>query len=164
MTEEPLVPGENLSREEARERAAILSVERYDVALDVRSAVGPADGGGPRTFRSTTVIDFRCARPGASSFADLIAPAVTSVRLNGRELDPAAVFDGTRIALDGLAERNTLVVDARAPTAAPARACTASRTPRTTRSTSTRSTSRPTRAGCSRTSNSRTSRPRSPSR
>jgi aminopeptidase N len=125
-TEEPPVPGENLSREEARERAAILSVERYDVALDVRSAVGPATGSeanggyprpeagaGPRTFRSTTVIDFRCAVPGASSFADLIAPAVTSVRLNGRELDPAAVFDGSRIALEGLAERNTLVVDAR---------------------------------------------------
>ena len=107
------MPGENLSREEARERAAILSVERYDVALDVRSATGPAVPGEARTFRSTTVIDFRCARPGASSFADLLAPAVTSVRLNGRELDPAEVFDGTRIALDGLAERNTLVVDAR---------------------------------------------------
>ncbi|WP_335978046.1 aminopeptidase N [Streptomyces sp. CA2R106] len=106
------MPGENLSREEARERAAILSVERYDVALDVRSAVGPAAGSGPRTFRSTTVIDFRCARPGASTFADLIAPSVASVRLNGRELDPAAVFDGTRIALADLAERNTLVVDA----------------------------------------------------
>ena len=107
------MPGENLSREEARERAAILTVERYDVALDVRSAVGPGEGGGPRTFRSTTVLDFRCSQPGASSFADLIAPAVTSVRLNGRELDPAEVFDGARIVLDGLAERNTLVVDAR---------------------------------------------------
>jgi aminopeptidase N len=113
------VPGENLSHEEARARAALLSVERYDVALDVRSAVGPgggaADGpaGRERTFRSTTVIDFRCARPGASSFADLLAPAVTSVRLNGRDLDPAVVFDGTRITLDDLAERNTLVVDAR---------------------------------------------------
>ncbi|MEC3994256.1 aminopeptidase N [Actinacidiphila sp. DG2A-62] len=109
------MPGENLSREEARERAAILSVDRYDVALDVRSAVGPAaagDGAGPRTFRSTTVIDFRCSRPGASTFADLIAPSVTAVRLNGRDLDPAAVFDGARIALENLEARNTLVVDA----------------------------------------------------
>lgn len=107
------MPGENLSREEARERAAILSVERYDVALDVRSAAGPAPAGGERTFRSTTVIDFRCARPAASSFADLVASEVVSVRLNGRELDPAVAWDGARIALDGLAERNTLVVDAR---------------------------------------------------
>ncbi|WUH93486.1 aminopeptidase N [Streptomyces sp. NBC_00433] len=107
------MPGENLSREEARERAAILSVERYDVALDVRSAVGAAPAGAERTFRSTTVIDFRCASPAASSFADLVASEVASVRLNGRELDPAAVWDGARIALDGLAERNTLVVDAR---------------------------------------------------
>ncbi|MBM9508360.1 aminopeptidase N [Actinacidiphila acididurans] len=106
------MPGENLSREEARARAAILSVERYDVALDVRSATGPAPGGAERTFRSTTVIDFRCAQPGASSFADLIARSVTSVRLNGRDLDPAAVFDGARIALEGLAEHNTLEVDA----------------------------------------------------
>ncbi|MEE4542024.1 aminopeptidase N [Streptomyces sp. V4-01] len=106
------MPGENLSREEARERAAILSVERYDVALDVRSAVGAADGDRPRTFRSTTVIDFRCAEPGASTFADLLAPSVTSVRLNGRDLDPAKVFDGSRVALDGLEARNTLVVDA----------------------------------------------------
>ncbi|MBY8880774.1 aminopeptidase N [Actinacidiphila acidipaludis] len=106
------MPGENLSREEARDRAAMLSVERYDVALDVRSAVGPADPAGPRTFRSTTVIEFRCSSPGASSFADLVAPSVTSVRLNGRDLDPAVVFDGARIALDDLAERNTLMVDA----------------------------------------------------
>ncbi|WP_327291084.1 aminopeptidase N [Streptomyces sp. NBC_01198] len=107
------MPGENLSREEARERAATLSVERYDVALDVRSAAGAVPAGGERTFRSTTVIDFRCARPGASSFADLVASEVVSVRLNGRELDPAVVYDGARIALEGLAERNTLVVDAR---------------------------------------------------
>ncbi|MGW5352293.1 aminopeptidase N [Streptomyces sp. NPDC004031] len=107
------MPGENLSREEARERAAVLSVERYDVALDVRSAVGAVPGGAVRTFRSTTVIDFRCARPGVPSFADLVATEVVSVRLNGRELDPAKVYDGARIALDGLAERNTLVVDAR---------------------------------------------------
>ncbi|GAA2936827.1 hypothetical protein GCM10020221_35740 [Streptomyces thioluteus] len=38
---------------------------------------------------------------------------MTAVTLNGRALDPAAVFDGTRIALDGLAAENELVVDAR---------------------------------------------------
>ncbi|MFF3498142.1 aminopeptidase N [Streptomyces sp. NPDC003247] len=107
------MPGENLSRDEARERAALLSVDGYDVSLDVRSAVGEAAGDGPRTFRSVTTIRFRCNEPGASSFADLIAPSVTAVTLNGRDLDPGQVFDGSRILLEDLAAENELVVDAR---------------------------------------------------
>ncbi|MFE9562099.1 aminopeptidase N [Streptomyces sp. NPDC006487] len=107
------MPGENLSRDEARERAELLSVDGYEVVLDLRSAVDeaePADG--PRTFRSVTTVRFRAAAPGASSFADLIAPKVNAVTLNGRALDPAVVFDGARIALDELASENVLVVDA----------------------------------------------------
>ncbi|AVH58731.1 MULTISPECIES: aminopeptidase N [Streptomyces] len=116
------MPGENLSRDEARERAALLSVDGYDVALDLRSAVGesatvdPATGedgaDGPRTFRSVTTIRFRCAEPGAASFADLIASSVTAVSLNGQDLDPVEVFDGSRIRLEDLAAENELVVDA----------------------------------------------------
>ncbi|MEU6509117.1 MULTISPECIES: aminopeptidase N [unclassified Streptomyces] len=105
------MPGENLSRDEARERAALLSVDGYDVFLDLRSAVGEGDGE-PRTFRSVTTIRFRCNEPGAATFADLIAPSVTSVSLNGRDLDPGEVFDGARIALEDLAAENELVVDA----------------------------------------------------
>ncbi|UKY50264.1 aminopeptidase N [Streptomyces inhibens] len=104
------MPGENLSRDEARERGRLLSVDGYDVALDVRSAVG--QGAAAATFRSRTTLRFRCTEPGASTFADLLAPSVTSVTLNGRELDPAVVFDGSRITLDELAAENTLVVDA----------------------------------------------------
>ncbi|MEU7178514.1 MULTISPECIES: aminopeptidase N [Streptomyces] len=104
------MPGENLSRDEARERGRLLSVDGYDVALDVRSAVARGETAG--TFRSRTTIRFRCAEPGATTFADLLAPAVTAVTLNGRELDPGTVFDGSRIALDQLAADNTLVVDA----------------------------------------------------
>ncbi|MEU6654369.1 aminopeptidase N [Streptomyces sp. NPDC046900] len=109
------MPGENLSRDEAQERAALLSVDGYDVSLDLRSAVGEAPGGadgGPRTFRSVTTIRFRCAEPGATSFADLIAPSVTAVSLNGKDLDPGDVFDGTRIRLEDLAAENELIVDA----------------------------------------------------
>ncbi|MEV5674878.1 aminopeptidase N [Streptomyces sp. NPDC052179] len=113
------MPGENLSRDEAHERAELLTVDGYEVALDLRSAVGEpggdeeADGTGPRTFRSLTTIRFRAAREGASSFADLVAPRVNAVTLNGTALDPAAVFDGTRVALDSLAAgENVLVVDA----------------------------------------------------
>ncbi|MFJ8748528.1 aminopeptidase N [Streptomyces sp. NPDC102441] len=111
------MPGENLSRDEARARAELLTVDGYEVALDLRSAVGEPDGGdetGPRTFRSQTTIRFRAARAGASTFADLLAPSVDAVTLNGKALDPAAVFDGTRIALEDLAGgENVLVVDAR---------------------------------------------------
>jgi aminopeptidase N len=106
------VPGENLSRDEARERAALLSVDGYEVSLDVRSAVGDDHREGPRTFRSVTTIRFRCAEPGASTFADLIAPSVTAVSLNGRDLDPGEVFDGSRIVLEDLAADNELIVDA----------------------------------------------------
>ncbi|MET8566774.1 aminopeptidase N [Streptomyces sp. NPDC004783] len=106
------MPGENLSRDEARERAALLSVDGYEVSLDVRSAIGDQEGEGPRTFRSVTTIRFRCNEPGASSFADLIAPGVTAVSLNGRDLDPSEVFDGSRIVLEDLAADNELIVDA----------------------------------------------------
>ncbi|MFJ3820205.1 aminopeptidase N [Streptomyces nodosus] len=109
------MPGENLSRDEAQERAALLSVDGYEVSLDLRSAVGEGPGGAdaePRTFRSVTTIRFRCAEPGAGSFADLIAPSVTAVSLNGKDLDPSEVFDGTRIQLEDLAAENELVVDA----------------------------------------------------
>ncbi|MER6410767.1 aminopeptidase N [Streptomyces humidus] len=108
------MPGENLSRDEARERAALLSVDGYDVSLDVRSAVGDrAAEAEPRTFRSVTTVRFRCNEPGASSFADLLAPSVTAVSLNGRDLDPSEVFDGSRILLEDLAAENELIVDAR---------------------------------------------------
>ncbi|MEV4557350.1 aminopeptidase N [Kitasatospora sp. NPDC049285] len=100
------MPGKNLSREEARERAAIIRVEGYRVHLDVSAAADPARP----TFRSTTTIDFHCSAPGSASFVDLLAPAVHEVVLNGRRLDPAEVFDGARVALPELAARNELTV------------------------------------------------------
>ena len=107
------MPGTNLTRDEARERARILSVDSYEVQLDLRSAVQAVRAGeGAGRFASRTVLRFRCSEPGADSFADLLAPVVRSVVLNGRALDPAEVFDGSRITLPGLAESNELVVEA----------------------------------------------------
>ncbi|MFD8685458.1 aminopeptidase N [Streptomyces sp. NPDC059651] len=111
------MPGENLSRDEARERAELLTVDGYDVVLDVRSATGGPDGegetSGPRTFRSVTTIRFRSARAGATTFADLIAPSVNAVTLDGTALDPGTVFDGVRVTLADLSEgEHVLVVDA----------------------------------------------------
>jgi aminopeptidase N len=92
-----------LSASEAQARAALLSVDSYDVALDLTAV----------PVRSHTVIRFRCATPGAESFADLTAPlAGGGAVLNGVPLRPPV--DG-RLALPGLAADNTLTVDCAVP-------------------------------------------------
>ncbi|GAB2881530.1 aminopeptidase N [Streptomyces mayteni] len=106
------MPGENLTRDEARERARLLTVHGYEVSLDLRSAVEPAPATGPRTFRSTTTVRFSCAAEDADSFVDLLAPHVHSVTLNGAELPVDRVFDGSRVLLAGLRAENVLTVDA----------------------------------------------------
>ncbi|MCJ1704038.1 aminopeptidase N [Rathayibacter sp. VKM Ac-2926] len=97
------MPGDNLTRSEAQERASLIQVDAYDVALDLTR--------GAETFRSTTTVRFT-ATEGASSFIDAITRTVHSVTLNGVELDPADVADGVRIRLDSLAAENVLRVDA----------------------------------------------------
>jgi len=98
------VTAENLTRDEARERARLLDVGRYDVSLDLTSAV-------QRTalFRSVSVVEFTCREPGASTHIDITADAVHEVTLNGRPIDPSA-FSSRRITLDDLAESNQLTV------------------------------------------------------
>ncbi|ODA89484.1 aminopeptidase N [Leifsonia xyli subsp. xyli] len=97
------MPGENLTRIEAQERAAIVRVHAYDIALDLTT--------GSETFRSTTTVRFDAAH-GSSTFIDAITRTVRSVTLNGVRLDPAIVSDGVRIQLDGLQAENVLTVDA----------------------------------------------------
>ena len=69
---------------------------------------------GAGTFTSETTARFRCSRPGATTFIELIAPSLGSARLNGETL-PAHAFDGGRIRLEGLAAQNVLEVSANAP-------------------------------------------------
>jgi len=96
----------NLTRDEAAERSALITVTSYQVDLDLT-----AQGGDETTFSSVTVIRFDCASPGASSYIDLTAPAVREITLNGAPVSLDA-FDGDRIALAGLAARNELRVAA----------------------------------------------------
>jgi aminopeptidase N len=96
------VAGNNIHRDEARERAYLVSVASNAVALDLT--------GGNSTFRSTAQIRFDCREPGAGTHLNLTAPALREITLNGVELDPARVFDGNRIALEGLAATNELRV------------------------------------------------------
>ena len=97
------MPGENLTRIEAQERRAIVDTQSYEVALDLTK--------GAEVFGSRAVIRFT-ATEGASTFIDLIAREVREITLNGRTIDPASAFADSRIALDGLAAENELVVDA----------------------------------------------------
>ncbi|MGW7052682.1 aminopeptidase N [Streptomyces sp. NPDC054887] len=90
------MPGTNLTREEAQQRASLLTVDAYEIELDLS---GAQEGG---TYRSVTTVRFECAEAGAATFIDLVAPAVHDVVLNGKSLDVAAVFRDSRIDLKHL--------------------------------------------------------------
>ena len=97
------MPGQNLTRLEAAERSATVRTQSYDVVLDLTR--------GETVFGSTTTARFTAA-PGSSTFIDLVAPTVHSITLNGLPLDPAEVYEDSRIALKELAADNELVVTA----------------------------------------------------
>ena len=144
---------DNLTRDEARERAALINVASYDVELDL---TGPVE----TTFRSRTDRDFhqppaRCVH----LHRDRRPRSCNRATLNGEPVDLSG-FDGSRLALPAVAEANELVVDARVRcTPAPARDCTASSTRSTARSISTASSRPTTRTACTPASTSPTSRP-----
>ncbi|MDF5758734.1 aminopeptidase N [Spongiactinospora sp. TRM90649] len=95
----------NLTREEARERARLLKVHSYTVALDLTE--------GEEQFESVTTVRFTAVRPGAATFVDLAGAHVRRVSLNGRDLDVSAYDAETgRFPLDALADENELIIDA----------------------------------------------------
>ncbi len=93
----------SLTWDEAKRRAALLTVDRYDIDVDLTDLLA-----GPE-LRATSTIRFSCTEPGADSFVDCAA-SVMSATLNGRTIPPGSVHDA-RIALPGLAADNVLVVD-----------------------------------------------------
>ncbi|MEW9530080.1 aminopeptidase N [Microbispora sp. NPDC049125] len=95
----------NLTRDEARERARLLTVRSYQVELDLTE--------GEDRFESITTVRFDAARPGADTFIDLHGAHVRKAVLNGRELDVHTYdADKGRLPLPGLAEHNELQIDA----------------------------------------------------
>ncbi|MFL6137859.1 MAG: aminopeptidase N [Frankiaceae bacterium] len=99
------MPGTSLTALEAEHRSRVLTVDSYDIALDLTGALEAA------TFRSETRIDVDCASPGEPVFLDLLAPVVHEVELNGRTLATDQVHHDARIELPGLeAGRNQLTV------------------------------------------------------
>ena len=93
----------SLTLAEARERAALITVQSYAVELDLDR--------GAQVFGSVSRVRFTCGSPGADTWVDLRARSVESVTLNGQALDPAQVLQG-RLPVRGLAEDNELVVHA----------------------------------------------------
>ncbi|NHC24351.1 aminopeptidase N [Nocardioides sp. IC4_145] len=91
----------SLQRTEAEARAALLTIESYDVRLDLA-----ADDS---TFASTTTIRFDSL--GGPTFVDLKPVRVHRVVLNGSPLDPDALDRG-RLPLETASGPNELVVEA----------------------------------------------------
>jgi len=98
----------NLTRDQAVERAALITVDSYRIDLDLTDGSGNP---GERTFRSTTTVEFD-ATAGADTVIDIAADTVRSATLNGRDLDVSGYNESTGIALTDLAEHNVVVVDA----------------------------------------------------
>ena len=98
----------NLTRDQAAERAALVTVDSYRISLDLTDGNGQP---GERTFRSVTTVEFD-ALAGADTYIDIAADGVRSATLNGRDIDVSGYNESTGIPLTGLLERNTLVVDA----------------------------------------------------
>lgn len=105
------MPGTNLTREEASERASIVSTQTYDVQLDLTHDHATPEG--PTRFGSVTTIRFE-ATPGASTFVDLVDGDISSITLNGDPVD-VSTYSDSRIPLSGLAASNELVVSATLP-------------------------------------------------
>ncbi|OBJ33938.1 aminopeptidase N [Mycolicibacter heraklionensis] len=98
----------NLTRDQAAERAASVTVVNYRIALDLTDGSGKP---GERTFRSTTTVTFD-ALAGSDTVIDIAAETIHSATLNGRALDVSAYDESVGVTLSGLAEHNTLEIDA----------------------------------------------------
>ena len=96
------MPGLNLSRAEAKERADHLYVNSYVVTLDVTK--------GEETFYSKSEVSFTCNKPGYATFIDAVGRSVISATLNGVAVDTRN-FDGESIFLTNLAADNLLVIE-----------------------------------------------------
>ncbi len=93
----------NITRAEAQKRAEVVSNTAYTVALTI-------DGKG-ETYSCVASITFD-SKSGAETWLDLISPKVDSIWLNGNELAVSEVFDGSRIKLSNLKDKNTVKVKA----------------------------------------------------
>lgn len=97
-------PYRSLQQTEAVARRALLSVDDYDVRLDLASD--------DATFGSVTTVRFTSR--GGPTFLDLKPVRVNEIRVNGRAID-TGLLDHGRLPLDTVEGANEVVVDAVMP-------------------------------------------------
>ena len=95
------MPGINLTRAEAQERASLVYVHSYDVDLDLTV--------GAETFISKTRVKFDGLKIGATTFIDACGKSVIKAEFNGKAFDPQ--FDGESFYLPPLEASNELYVE-----------------------------------------------------
>jgi len=100
------LPGLNSTRAEAQARADHLSVQSYQVNLDLTA--------GDEFFTSETTVKFTCNKPGYESFIDAVGKSVISATLNGQAVETSN-YDGESIFLKNLAADNELVIKMSTP-------------------------------------------------
>jgi len=95
------MPGNNLSRAEAAERAKNLKVHHYEVLLDVTK--------GEETFLANTKVIFS-STPGYSTFIDVVGKKIHKAVLNGAPIDTSD-FGGEYLNLKNLLAENELEIE-----------------------------------------------------
>ncbi|MDA2984974.1 MAG: aminopeptidase N, partial [Actinomycetota bacterium] len=96
------MPGVNIARSEAKERSKHLSIESYQVKLDLTY--------GAEKFIAKSVVTFRCKTPGYNTFIDAVGKKIISATLNGSAVD-ISNYDGESLFISNLAEQNVLAIE-----------------------------------------------------
>ncbi|MDR2254755.1 MAG: aminopeptidase N [Arthrobacter sp.] len=96
---------ENLRRDEAAARSALVTTHDYAIHVDFSQAEDPA----VPSFPVSTRISFD-ATAGSATFLDYLGYSIESVTLNGAPQDLGQVVDGARLRLSGLAAQNVVEI------------------------------------------------------
>ncbi|MDO4917526.1 MAG: aminopeptidase N [Rothia sp. (in: high G+C Gram-positive bacteria)] len=99
---------ENLTQEEAQRRSELLTVESYDVHVDLTNASDTSFDAYP----TATTVRFS-AQPNSETFIDYIHQSIDSIKLNGANLNINDAVEGSRILLGNLQAENILTIHGR---------------------------------------------------
>ena len=105
MSRHELARSANLTREETAARAAAITLDTVDVALDLRGAADLTEA----SFSTMSTLVFRSTA--SETWVDFLGATVEAVVVNGEERP--VEWDGARVRLTGLVEHNIVTVRAR---------------------------------------------------